>query len=284
METTENLATDISDYSSEELAIDTDEFEPSSWDTNVLQARQGMGVVVLLTGALTALVLLLQLVLLFQFNTVANQPLPTLVQLQDGTATTVEPMAANERSPQVVREFVLSALTLLMNWDTVMTPPPTPQQQAGLEEIVPVLDPGVTINLPEGENKQITTQAWQASFALSEDFRTAFLEQLARMTPATVFEGSTQVIFIPIQISEPQPVGEGEWQVNVVANLVRISQDNPQGKAIPFNKEVFVRTTDLPKPPNDPELSAIAKSIYQMRLAGLEIVALRDLDHAETLQ
>ncbi|MEM8602992.1 MAG: hypothetical protein AAGF24_04065, partial [Cyanobacteria bacterium P01_H01_bin.121] len=96
--------------------------------------------------------------------------------------------------------------------------------------------------------------------------------------------GSTQVVFIPIQISEPQPVGEGEWQVNVVANLVRISQDNPQGQAIPFNKEVFVRTTDLPKPPNDPELSAIAKSIYQMRLAGLEIVALRDLDHAETLR
>jgi hypothetical protein len=41
-------------------------------------------------------------------------------------------------------------------------------------------------------------------------------------------------------------IGEGQWKVNMIANLVTISAGNPEGITIPFNKEIFLRAIDTP--------------------------------------
>ncbi|UKP01223.1 hypothetical protein [Nostoc sp. UHCC 0870] len=61
------------------------------------------------------------------------------------------------------------------------------------------LDTGVQA----GGNK-ITRKTWETGFALSEDFRVPFLQELANLTPPDVFNGSTQSLLKINFLSEPK--------------------------------------------------------------------------------
>ncbi len=82
-------------------------------------------------------------------------------------------------------------------------------------------------------------------------------------------------------LSEPQQLGPGQWKVKMVANLLTFEQGDNTGKAIPFNKDVYVRSIDTPLLPLPEGVSSLHQTAYQIRQAGLEIYAIRDLQREE---
>ncbi|NJO64985.1 MAG: hypothetical protein HC836_44800 [Richelia sp. RM2_1_2] len=210
------------------------------------------------------------LILLYGSYSQLNQkPPPSLVQLETGKAVKVAPLGNTERTPQVVSRFVSDTMILMMNWSGTL-PPITVEENAE-----PLQDKGVDMVERGARGNKVTSGAWQASYALSEDFRKEFLQKLASMTPQGVFKGTTQVVLIPLSIQSPTKIEEGKWKVKMIANLNVFDQTNNLGEVIPFNKEIFVRAVVAPSSPvNTSDLAAL---IYQVRASGLEIYAMRDL-------
>ncbi|MEH1920159.1 hypothetical protein [Nostoc sp.] len=62
----------------------------------------------------------------------------------------------------------------------------------------------------------------------------------------------------------------------MVANLIVFQGSNQVGKAIAFNKTVFVRAIDTPSPPSNS--SNIQRTAYSVRKAGLEVYKIQDLE------
>ncbi|WP_218082510.1 hypothetical protein [Anthocerotibacter panamensis] len=209
------------------------------------------------------------LLLMFQgtlINQLSRKAPPTLVQLVDGQAVQVGPMDHLERTPEIVRRFVGETMSLMMNWSGTL-PPETVE-----ESKVPKPDPGVGIG-----GKRIATATWQAGFALSEDFRRPFMETLAQLTPPEVFGNGTQVVLVVRNIGNPEKIGEGRWRVAMVANVVVFRKDQDSlGKAIPFNKDIYVRAVEAS--PTLENTTPLQKAIYRIRQSGLEIYAIRELE------
>lgn len=205
-----------------------------------------------------------------KIDKIANFKTPNLVELADGTTARVIPLPHNERSSQVISTFVGRTITALMSWNALTQTSPN-NDSSNLDSILkPQLDEGVQIG-----DKKVTTATWQAGFALPEDFRVAFLTELANLTPQEVFMGKTQSLLIIQHLSEPQKAGEGKWKLDLVANLVIFESGKQAGKAIAFNKTVFVRSIDTPLPTkNATELQMTA---YKARRDGLEIYRIQDL-------
>jgi hypothetical protein len=199
-----------------------------------------------------------------------RKPVPNLVQLQDGQTIQVASMGSSERTPEVIQRFASDTMTLMFNWSGQL-PAETPEQAAN-----PKPDPGVPIVAARRGSGKVTTATWQASFALSEDFRKEFLQKVAELTPADIFSRSSQVVLIPRSISAPEQVAKGEWKLAMVANLVTLETTNGAGRAIPFNKEIFIRAVDTP--PLAQEAAPLAKLVYRIRQSQLEIYAIRDLE------
>ncbi|NJM22318.1 MAG: hypothetical protein HC874_26960 [Richelia sp. SL_2_1] len=215
------------------------------------------------------------LILLYGSYSQLNQkPPPSLVQLETGKAVKVAPLGNTERTPQVVSRFVSDTMILMMNWSGTL-PPITVEENAE-----PLQDKGVDMVERGARGNKVTSGAWQASYALSEDFRKEFLQKLASMTPQGVFKGTTQVVLIPLSIQSPTKIEEGKWKVKMIANLNVFDQTNNLGEVIPFNKEIFVRAVEAPESPVN--ISSLGAVIYQVRASGLEIYAIRDLQ-AENL-
>jgi hypothetical protein len=213
--------------------------------------------------------LLINLGLLFAYQGVANKKPPTLVQAVDGRAMVVNPMETRDRSPIVIRRFVGDALGLLLS-SSGKIPNAAADDKPGAVQP----DPGVPIKLKNGTEAKVSTATWQASFALSGDFRPSALIAIASLTPAPTFAGQAQMMLIPQYISEPEKVGQGQWKVNVIANLVTVAPGQTQGIAVPFNKEVYVRSIDTPTPTE--AATPLERAVFAMRQSGLEIYAMKD--------
>ncbi|MGF1480394.1 MAG: hypothetical protein ACFB4I_13030 [Cyanophyceae cyanobacterium] len=241
------------------------------------KSRNYLALFVLLTVIMQGASVLL---LLFQgaiINRLSKNP-PTLVQLVDGESIRVEPMDYLERTPQTIREFVEDTMTMLMTWSGELP------VESAQDEKVPRRDPGVTIATESGRSQRIATSTWQAGFALSEDFRVEFLQELTRLTPQRIFSRNqdTQVVLVILDLSEPKKIEEGKWKLAMVANLLFFRDGSSLGEGVPFNKEVYVHTVVAPEVPDD--ATPLARKIYQVRQAGLEIYAMRDLEAEEILE
>ena len=208
---------------------------------------------------------------------VAKKPAAALVQLTDGTSIAVGEMANHERDPEIIRKFVTDSLIYLMNWSADL-PYTEPTSKFDTGATAPK-DVGVDIELENGFTEKVTTPAWQASFTLEEAFRTEFLQKLAKMTPNDIFAGGKEVVLKIREVSPPEPVeGEpGKWSIDVVADLMLYSPDAPEGRAISFNKRIYVQAIDVPSPPAPDSLTPLSTAIYSVRLSGLEIYGMRDL-------
>lgn len=229
---------------------------------------------VLVSIGIQGMVLLVLLGNSFGLNAIVHKPVPSLVQLVDGSSIATEPMDPTQRTPEVVRQFVKSALGMMFTWNTkvqVKNPDSISSPQA-------ITDQGVQLNGPDGSAGRVTTASWQASFALSEDFRSQFLLQVAQMTPTEVFSGTAQSVLSLESISDPKPMSAGVWQVDVVANLLIFDFQYPQGHAIPFNKSIFVKTVEPALDPLPSESTPIQKAVYTMRQSGLEVTEMQDID------
>ena len=221
----------------------------------------------------TFLLHLLAFVILFllygSYSQLSRKAPPSLVQLESGKSIKVAQLGSLERTPQVLLRFVSDTMTLMMNWSGNL--PATTVEDA----VEPKPDSGVDIRSISNSRGKVTKGAWQASYALSSDFRKEFLELLAEITPSGVFKGKTQVVFVPQYFQQPVKIAEGKWKVRMIANLTMFEQSNKLGEVIPFNKEIFVRAVEAPSSPN--KVDGLEAVVYQVRSSGLEIYAIRDL-------
>jgi hypothetical protein len=135
-------------------------------------------------AALLVILLLIEVVNFARIGAISKSKASTLVELYDGESIRVLPLGSLERSPQAITHFVGQTMTGLLSWNALpkatddYNPDPTKQLK---------LDPGVSTS-----KAKITTSAWASGFALSEDFRAPFLEEIGNLTPPDVFNGSTQ--------------------------------------------------------------------------------------------
>lgn len=218
-------------------------------------------------AVLVIVLLLIQIINFARLGKVANDKTPTLVELNDGSSIRVSPIANNERSPQAITYFVGQTMTGLLSWTGL----PKSDDSNSDPTKKAVLDAGVQVG-----DKKITTNVWVTGFALSEDFRGNFLEELGNLTPVDVFNGTTQSVLAVRYFSEPQKLASGHWSIDMVGNLIVFQGSNQVGKAIAFNKTVFVRAIDTPSPPSNS--SDIQRIAYRVRKAGLEIYKIQDLE------
>ena len=267
------------------MTLDSHVSNPSSLDKkrlrflerkeNKFSRGDKIGIFLIIVGCSNLLNLLLWTLTNSALSTLAKKPVPSLVQLDSGDTIAVAPLGSKERDSKVVLKFVSDTLTKMFGWSG-MKPALTVE-----EAVKPEPDSGIDIRTGGFGGRRVTTAAWQASFALSEDFRKEFLEKLAEITPAGVFDAgnrtaSTQVALVPVQFSMPQKISEGKWKLNMVANLM-VFRSNSIGDVIPFNKEIFIRAVEAPHFPGKDE-DAVIRTIYQARSSGLEIYGIRDLN------
>jgi hypothetical protein len=225
------------------------------------------GIFVMASLALGGLNLLCNFGLLLAFNGIAQKKPPSLVQAVDGRSMVVNAMESRDRSPIVIRQFVGNALSLLLSSSGKL---PVVADQAGTVQP----DPGVPIKGANGTEARVSTPSWQASFALSEDFRPSALQVIATLTPPITFSGQAQMMLVTQHISDPEKIADGQWKVNVIANLVTISPGNAQGIATPFNKEIYLRSIDAPTPSE--AATPIERAVFGIRQSGLEIYGMKD--------
>ncbi|MEX0270489.1 hypothetical protein AB3R30_15195 [Leptolyngbyaceae cyanobacterium UHCC 1019] len=202
-----------------------------------------------------------------------RKPAPAMVQLLDGRSVAMEAVDTEQRTPMVIRQFIKSSLGLMFTWNARI-PVNKDMAVASTGTSDTVKDPGVSI----GTGGRITTASWQAAFALKEDFRNPFLEQVARMTPSEVFSGGAQSVLSFESVSVPKPVKVGQWQVDIVASLLIFDSTHPQGLAVPFNKSIFVTAIEPTTDPLADNSSPIQKAVYRIQESGLQIREIRDLD------
>jgi hypothetical protein len=194
-----------------------------------------------------------------------DKPPPSLVQMQDGSAYRVRPVAASNRTPAVIQYFTTTTLTQLFNWNGELV-------EADGQRIK---DPGIDIETDEGTAK-VTTASMTASFALSEAFRLPFLQRVAALTPPGVFTGNTQVVLIIDRVSEPQELAPGKWQLSVLAHLAVFTGGSSPQTTIPFHREITVEATTAPVVPEGE--TPLEQAIYSIRQAGLVITDIRPLE------
>ena len=207
----------------------------------------------------------------------AKKPAAALVQLADGTSIRVTETPNHEREPEVIRKFVTDSLIYLMNWSADL-PAAAPTSKFDATTKAPQ-DTGIEITLEDGFTRKVTTPAWQASFTLEEAFRTEFLQKLATMTPEDIFAGHKEVVLKIREVGYPEDQEPGAWSVDMVADLMVYSPQTPTGKAVPFNKRIYVQSINVPPPPDS--LTPLATAIYAVRRSGLEITGMRDLQLQE---
>ncbi|WP_066384071.1 MULTISPECIES: hypothetical protein [unclassified Anabaena] len=171
----------------------------------------------------------------------------SLVQLVDGRAITVDPKSSMERYPETVRRFVGETMTLLLTW--------SPKQ------------PPATI--------------WESSSQLlANNLQSKFLSQINNLNSAgriANINRNDEHILVIQKISQPIAIGDGEWKVEMLANQLIFNGSDNLGRAIPFNKQILVRTIDeqktvLPTSPLPWQLAA-----YRLGEAKLEIYNICEL-------
>jgi hypothetical protein len=219
-------------------------------------------------AVLLAFLLLIEVVNFARLFTISKSKASTLVELSDGESIRVIPLSSLERSPQAITHFVGQTMTGLLSWNALPKPTDDYSQDPAKQL---KLDPGISTS-----KAKITTSAWASGFALSEDFRAPFLEEISNLTPPDVFNGSTQSILKVSLLSQPTRIKDGQWKVDMVAEIVIFQGSNLVGKPIAFNKTVFVRAIDTAAIPRF--ASDIQETAFRVRKAGLEIYKIQDLD------
>ncbi|MGK7947266.1 MAG: hypothetical protein AB4368_00285 [Xenococcaceae cyanobacterium] len=192
----------------------------------------------------------------------AKKPPPALVQLVDGRIIEVAPTDSLSRKPENIKRFVQETMTLMFSWSGNLTN----GSEKLKSETLP--DPGIRI---KNSRNRITTPSWTASFALSEDFRAAFLAELAELTPQSIWRSNTAVFLQINRISEPEEIAPGKWKVKLVSNLMTFENSDPIGQGISFNKEIYLRAVTPSLSPLPKSASEYQKTAYRIREAGLEI-------------
>ncbi|WGV27448.1 hypothetical protein [Halotia branconii] len=138
----------------------------------------------------------------------------SLVQLVDGNAIIADAKPSFERYPETIRRFVGETMTLMLNWS----------------------------------EQQLPNTIWEiSSQLLSNDLKPKFKSEITSLTATTQLENinrGTEYVLVIQQISQPIPIGQGKWKVEMLANHLAFSSSNSLGTSTTFNKQILVRAID----------------------------------------
>jgi len=193
---------------------------------------------------------------------------PSLVQMANGELVSVAPLGSKERTPEVIKRFTQETMTGLFNWTGYL---PLESDNS------PTPDPGIEVKV-ERDTHRITTETWMTSFRLSEsdNFREEFTQKIATLTPDDVFSQRIKVILVIRELTEPVKLGEGKYEVGMVANLLTFDRRDNTGKGIPFNKSIILEVIEPPILRH--QADELEQIIYHQRKAGLEITTIKPLE------
>lgn len=175
---------------------------------------------------------------------------PSLVQLVDGRAITVESQTNLERHPAIIRRFVGQTMTLMFTWSENQSPQTVWQ----------------TTSLLLSEN-------------LRQKFELEFSQGVSGKNLANAIAEAESLLLIR-EISQPQKISDGKWQVEISANRI-ISSGKVQGTStIPLKKKILIQATDTQQItlPNSP--IPLHTAVSRLGEARLEIYNICDIkDH-----
>ncbi len=194
----------------------------------------------------------------------------SLIQLSNGSTAVASFAPPNQREDSVIKNFVANSMIKLFAWDGILR-----TEENG--RLIETVDKGVEIKT-DTSSKRIPTDVWEAAFTLSEeqDFRASFLKKLADTIPDGILTGQGTVALITNHVSAPRRIGDGKWEIDIIANLVTFSTERNRSKGINFNKTITIRAVDVPQ--NPLKVNDITEKIYKAKIQGLEIVQIIDLD------
>ena len=196
------------------------------------------------------------------YSKLATQKPPTLVQQVDGRAFTVRSADHYYREPEVMRRLVSNWTTLTFTWGK----PPGNEAKP---------DKGIEVT----GGHRIPANAWEASFALSPNFRDIFLQKLAAdVVPDGVFDGKVSAVLVPQTVSLPQTIGEGHWQIDMIATRIVFDEQNPSGRSFPFNRRFYIRAIEPPQEPLSETASPYQRIVYRMLEGGVQIEEIRPIN------
>jgi hypothetical protein len=134
------------------------------------------------------------------------------------------------------------------------------------------------VPLSDHSELKVTTPVWEASFALSVDFRQTFLAQIANLQAQSLWSDNLQTLWEPTQISEPSLIEPGKWRVTVVANCIYIDRQSSTRQIQKCNKEFYLQAIDTPPLPIPSQATEVQIASYKARSANLEIFLIKDLE------
>jgi hypothetical protein len=184
------------------------------------------------------------------------KPVAPFVTRGNGEIETLEYLAGNKRSPELIVDFIRKSMIGIFTFRGTLPEEGNPP------------DPGVAF----GKGK-ISTTSYRYTFALATEFAQVFRVKLAEITAEVTNNNSTEAVYIPANISQPTEVSAGVWTVDVVGNLFIKNVTTP-GNSIPINRRITVRASP---PLTLSEVSlmykdkGLANAVARVRASGLEI-------------
>jgi hypothetical protein len=234
---------------------------------STLSTNPLIGGFLLISLGLQGLAIFISLLVVGGLYSVSNKPNPAVIQLANGGSSQIGFYEGKDRPLPVVKQFALSTVSKLFNWSGTIK-----SLDLNVQD-----DPGVEI---KGGGK-IPTPVYEAGFALSEDFRPAFLTEIGKLvSEGKIFTKTSEVVFIPKVVTDPQPLGEGKWKVIIVGNrMVFDTVSNKLGEAMPFSKELYISAVPVPfiRAGTKDDISV---KIARTRATGLEITGMKDWNAA----
>ena len=227
---------------------------------------------VLITLGLQGLIFFQLIINILWTAKLANRPAPTLVELADGRSIRVEALDSEDRTPLAIKTFTSEIVTKLFSASGKLAADPNDKDKRAKQDL------GITLQGKGfSSGSKVTTPAWEASFALDEEFRSTFLQELAQITPAGIFTGTTQSVLSISYLSEPELIEPGKWKLNMIANLFIFQLGDKLGQVIPINKTIYVKAVYVIAQPLKTDSTDMEKTIFLARGAGLEIYRFGDV-------
>jgi hypothetical protein len=198
----------------------------------------------------------------------ANKAPAVFAIAPSGEKIPISEAKSDKEKMSIIQGFVDEIFTGIFTWKSDL--PPSNLQESNK----PIADQGIPIKNKVGQDIPIPTISFVSTMGLEPNMAKAFQQEIAEyVSNYKVGPGNqTSTVFIPRQTSQPIPLSEDSWAVNIVGAQFVISKSKTT--VIQHAYKVTVRTarvltlSDAMKRYKDADL---AKHAVKTRSSGLEI-------------
>lgn len=250
--------------SEEALSPDADEASPAESPKVYLPIQSENSLIIILgvLGVGLLVSIFANLFLLFNNRALAQRE-SIYVQQVNGETMAASEFDVTHREAAVIKNTAVQWMQLSFEWDNQIPGSKAEDQGYQLKD----------------STRTIPTEVYLASYLMEEGFRQEFLKLLAKQKiDPGVMQGEVKTAVRFFAVSDPRQVGEGTWQVDIVAS--RIERNRRQETAeVPMNRTITLKAI----PPIDPvfeelEPSAWRQKLYQLLNNGLLITKVEPLE------